>query len=374
MSRVAAALLTLLSSIVAEPTPTLTPGDVFAGSYVCGNPAWLLLHVIEPTDDTRPFSAVFHFVYPSSTQHGAYTLSGAPFVSRGPRTIQLEPGAWISSAQGKVVPVGLLGVLSDDGATFSGEVLHGSCGRFEVHRVRLDVEPPLTSVQLGALSRAGAQDSIIHLKAEGPIMSESSRHLGSDGSRATLQMLLNGVSGLVLEARTNRQADQAALDAQEGAVGSAMAATAAVAEEDEEEEEEGEEEHANEEEATGVGFGASAGSPSPRQRLDRPTTSEPLGGDGRLQGQSRTQLPLVGLAPPSAQAYSGRLADGAALDMISLRRLIELRRFEDAYTLWAATTELDLQREAAVSIVAVGTMSIAVQALQVPARASGTTP
>ena len=138
-SPLVAALLSLLSSIAAEPAPTLTPGDVFAGSYVCGNPAWLLLHVLEPNDDTKPFSAVFHFVYPSSTQHGAYMLSGAPFASRGPSTIQLEPGAWISSAKGKVVPVGLLGVLSADGTTFSGEVLHASCGRFEVHRSHLRV-------------------------------------------------------------------------------------------------------------------------------------------------------------------------------------------------------------------------------------------
>ena len=356
-SPLVAALLSLLSSIAAEPAPTLTPGDVFAGSYVCGNPAWLLLHVLEPNDDTKPFSAVFHFVYPSSTQHGAYMLSGAPFASRGPSTIQLEPGAWISSAKGKVVPVGLLGVLSADGTTFSGEVLHASCGRFEVHRVRLDVEPPLTSVQLGALSRAGAQDSVIHLKAEGPIMSESSHHLGSDGSRATLQMLLNGVAGLVLEARTNRQADQAALDAREGAVGSAMATTAAVAEE---EEEEGEEEHANEEEAKG-----SAGSPSLRRRPDRPLES--LDGDGRLQGQSRTQLPLVGLSPPSGKAYSARLADGAALDMMALRRLIDLRRFEDAYRVWVAAADLDLQQEAAVSIVAsLGEHHRAVRAIPKP--------
>ena len=117
---------------------------------------------------------------------------------------------------------------------------------------------------------------------------------------------------------------------------------------------------ANEEEAKG-----SAGSPSLRRRPDRPLES--LDGDGRLQGQSRTQLPLVGLSPPSGKAYSARLADGAALDMMALRRLIDLRRFEDAYRVWVAAADLDLQQEAAVSIVAsLGEHHRAVRAIPKP--------
>ena len=79
----------------------MAPGDIFAGSYMCGNVAWLLLHMHEPAE-AGVLTATFHFLYPSSTQHGAYTLKGkvvdAP--GRRRRLIQFEPGEWISSARG----------------------------------------------------------------------------------------------------------------------------------------------------------------------------------------------------------------------------------------------------------------------------------
>ena len=69
-----------------ETREAFAAGDVFAGSYVCGNAAWLLLHIHSsgPTQGSSN-SATFHFLYPSSTQHGAYSLSGTAFGAHGSR-------------------------------------------------------------------------------------------------------------------------------------------------------------------------------------------------------------------------------------------------------------------------------------------------
>ena len=149
--RLCNSLLLILSSATG-----FSSGALYAGSYTCGTPAWLFLHVDEASDER--VTAVFHFLYPSSTQNGAYQIRGkyrdAPLPMR--RAVQFEPGHWVVTA-GKVVRVGLLGILSEDGSTFAGEVLHSSCGSFQLARIGTDeLIPPLSTVSLGALATTDA--------------------------------------------------------------------------------------------------------------------------------------------------------------------------------------------------------------------------
>jgi hypothetical protein len=132
-------LLALVALLCMTLTSALAPGDVFAGHYVCGSAAWMLLYIERVGEGDEGVEAVFHFVYPGSTQHGAYKLKGS--FETGGRVLKLAPGEWLQRSAGKVVPVGVMGLLSDDGECFSGEVLHMSCGRFEVNRCVRAAEP-----------------------------------------------------------------------------------------------------------------------------------------------------------------------------------------------------------------------------------------
>ena len=48
-------------------------------------------------------AAVFHFLYPGSTQHGAYSLTGK-YELNG-RVLRFKPAGWLHQSAGKVVPV-----------------------------------------------------------------------------------------------------------------------------------------------------------------------------------------------------------------------------------------------------------------------------
>ncbi len=205
----------LLLLVVSCSLGSFSTGELYAGTYTCGSPAWLFLHIHDASE--QRVNAVFQFLYPSSTQNGAYEVHGKyrDAVSPTRRAVQFEPGVWVAAA-GKVVRVGLLGILSEDGDTFAGEVLHSSCGSFELARVSVDeLIPPESTVNIGALSAEDAQPSTLKLTT-------GSSELGvahattADGtgaaddaarreSRPTLQMLINGAAGLIEEARLRRR-------------------------------------------------------------------------------------------------------------------------------------------------------------------------
>jgi hypothetical protein len=220
-------LLLPLQSSAAEEDFSLTPGDVFAGAYSCGSAAYLLLHIESVT--MSEVTAVFHFVYPSSTQHGAYLVRGSWDTSPSTRRLKLVPAEWIHAPKGKIVPVGLFGFVSEDGLRITGEVLHGSCGRFQVNKTRIDVAPPETTIYFPG-SRGEPNAFQMPLRAIGTLLASS-----SSPPRDVLQMLLNGVGGIVEEARTARrtasQTQAAAAQASAGAVGDGgtMAAAQAAA-------------------------------------------------------------------------------------------------------------------------------------------------
>ena len=130
---------------VEQPAPPRTRGEppygwragmVFAGNYACRTPAWLLLHL--HSCNSTNVEAIFQFIYPTSTQHGAFWVSGTFGATRA---LKLAPGgAWLGAPPPRVVPVGLLGVISDEGRRFKGEVLHGGCGSFDVNITTWDSE------------------------------------------------------------------------------------------------------------------------------------------------------------------------------------------------------------------------------------------
>ena len=207
--RLCNSLLLILSSATG-----FSSGALYAGSYTCGTPAWLFLHVDEASDER--VTAVFHFLYPSSTQNGAYQIRGkyrdAPLPMR--RAVQFEPGHWVVTA-GKVVRVGLLGILSEDGSTFAGEVLHSSCGSFQLARIGTDeLIPPLSTVSLGALATTDALPRVLQLSSDGALgtaaadVSDEGNEDHLDRSwqpRPQVQMLINGVALLIEEARQRRR-------------------------------------------------------------------------------------------------------------------------------------------------------------------------
>ena len=74
MAQLFVLLVALLAPVDASEGALLHAGDVFAGSYKCGSAAWLLMHVEEVS--TAGVKAIFHFLYPGTTQHGAFLLHG----------------------------------------------------------------------------------------------------------------------------------------------------------------------------------------------------------------------------------------------------------------------------------------------------------
>lgn len=133
----------------------LPVGSVFAGNYSCGHvPAWLLLH-IEASD---PLEAVFHFVYPNSGTHGAFTLrevgveasenalaghsqpsNGA---ARDPRRFELFAEEWVKVAENTEM-VGMQGHVAEgsNSKRLVGTVLHSQCQQFELVRTTIDLSP-----------------------------------------------------------------------------------------------------------------------------------------------------------------------------------------------------------------------------------------
>ena len=135
-----------VSAGLGSPPFGLAAGQTFVGHYTCASKAWLFLTV--ETATAEAVEAVFHFVYPGSTQHGAFTMHGT-WVSG--RILKLVPGDWLRPPPEKVVPIGLAGLVmpaaddvpgSADPQRIKGEVLHMGCGEFEAIPLPPSVPPP----------------------------------------------------------------------------------------------------------------------------------------------------------------------------------------------------------------------------------------
>lgn len=126
-------------------------GEVWAGNYTCGVPAWMLLHVT----GTFPLEAVFHFAYPNSGTHGAFSVKQTGDVDGG--VVTLDAYEWMYRPQNTEM-VGLQGALRDDGKRFKGIILHENCGDFSL--VRTTVDEPLVQDAL-ALEEGTTTDAAI---------------------------------------------------------------------------------------------------------------------------------------------------------------------------------------------------------------------
>jgi hypothetical protein len=166
------ALLLLLLAEAASGAPQpgrslFTTGSIWAGNYTCGStPAWLLLHFerVQPR-----LEAIFHFVYPSSGTHGAFTVvESADSMSRAKKaadddliamvyapmrkgissaaesaeaqlSFTLDAEGWIREAESAEM-VGIAGrVLAGETDRMVGTILHEHCDEFELVRTRVDL-------------------------------------------------------------------------------------------------------------------------------------------------------------------------------------------------------------------------------------------
>ena len=120
----------------------LRAGEVWAGNYTCGSaPAWLLLHV----EAVRPrVEAVFHFVYPTSGTHGAFTVvegsAGAEVSSAVDGALVLDAGEWLMRPDGAEMVGMQCSVLAAEPARMFGAILHTHCEAFELVRAQVDVD------------------------------------------------------------------------------------------------------------------------------------------------------------------------------------------------------------------------------------------
>ena len=195
--------LLLVSLIVrAASAAQLVEGAIYAGHYVCGGASWLLFHVERVTDDR--VQAAFHFLYPSSTQHGVYSLTGK--FQEGGRVLSMTPEPWLLESSGQIVPVGLMGVVSDDGQSYSGEVMHVSCGRFQVNRTTVDVVPPEQTVYFPSADSSKPTRQMTLKASASLVPAAAADGAASSAPREQLQMIASGMRGMVAEARQMRQA------------------------------------------------------------------------------------------------------------------------------------------------------------------------
>ena len=252
-------------------------------------------------------------MYPSSTQHGAYLMHGK--YQANSRILNFSPAEWLHQSNGKVVPVGLMGVVDEDGDSYVGEVMHLSCGKFHLNRTTLDVAAPAHTVNFHG---ADSDEPTHHmtLRAEGEIISGTPRagmdkedpSAGRGPDRQALQMILNGVRGLVAEARHQRQ--EAAASTAPASTASASTASAASA------------------------AAPTAPEPPPAQPPAAPSeATPPMTRDGAVRWRTPGMRELARMGERAlAEALSARLAAGA---------------FVSAYELWAAVPNAAVQRAAA---------------------------
>ena len=180
--------LWLLAYCAAEDKPLLHQGAVFAGQYMCGSPAWLMLHI--EMADAPAVTAAFHFIYPTTSQTGAFAMSGT---ISNENILRLQPGEWLQKPPGKkVIPVGLAGIVSDDGTRIKGEVMHLGCGSFDVNRTVVDVSPGTLTLSADGTT-AAPRGLDLELSSEGPITD-------ANPSRTTLQLLVNALAQIAGEA------------------------------------------------------------------------------------------------------------------------------------------------------------------------------
>jgi hypothetical protein len=112
-------------------SPSFDRGTRWRGHYFCAQGKTDLDLRVTAVNGEK-IHAVFDFTHHPTAVHGSYTLNGHR--KPGDRWIKLEPDHWLEQPPGYVM-VGLEGLLSADGRSFSGRITYESCDTFEVRLV-----------------------------------------------------------------------------------------------------------------------------------------------------------------------------------------------------------------------------------------------
>jgi len=72
-----------------RPPFGLAAGQTFAGHYTCGSTAWLFLTIESVTPES--VDAIFHFLYPGSTQSGVFEVHGTFVHGRVLKLVSVRP-------------------------------------------------------------------------------------------------------------------------------------------------------------------------------------------------------------------------------------------------------------------------------------------
>ncbi|MFO0763228.1 MAG: hypothetical protein U0359_42715 [Byssovorax sp.] len=114
-----------------RPNPFAT-ARLWAGDFACAEGRTsVMLRVIDARD--MRVRALFAFQKAEAASVGQYLLAGTYDEETG--RVDLSPGVWLSDP-GDYIAVGLEGLLSSDGRSFTGQIKHPSCGAFQIHAMR----------------------------------------------------------------------------------------------------------------------------------------------------------------------------------------------------------------------------------------------
>ena len=268
----------------------MAAGDVYAGSYQCGSAAWLLIHIEKATSEG--VDAIFHFLYPSSTQHGAYAMHGE-WDKASSQILSFEPAEWLWAKAVKVQKVGIMGIVSENGESFAGEIMHAACGKFQVNRTRVDVTPPETTVFFADADGTPNQFEMV-IKAP---LDEADEETRVAPIRRAAQMIFTGVGSLAGEAREARQARREGKDVD-------------------------------------VYGGARVPPPaSPPQQQQQPQQQQPQ----QPQQQQRAPPTLATASSAVSSSLDGTASSREAQDSLAEQLWVRIanRRYEEAYELWS---------------------------------------
>lgn len=108
----------------------ILPNTQYVGRYFCAQ-GWtdMTLTVLDVEGPRVRMQGAFQHA-PTGTQ-GAYLLRGTCYPSNGRMT--LIPQAWVQQPPGYMM-VGLSGIVANNGQSFTGRMLHRSCGEFTFSR------------------------------------------------------------------------------------------------------------------------------------------------------------------------------------------------------------------------------------------------
>lgn len=119
------------TTVAAPPSGCgILPGSSYEGQYVCAQGQTAMSLTVVDVEGARvQFRGDFY--HAGTDTRGAYLLRG--YCNERTRRLVLIPTGWVQQPPGYIM-VGMSGVVGVGGRTFSGRMLHRSCGEFSFAR------------------------------------------------------------------------------------------------------------------------------------------------------------------------------------------------------------------------------------------------